>query len=361
MSKRVVFLADSISTQKAGIHQYGLQLIDSIIERFPDNEYFSISSTRIPNSNLSQHLIPITKAIPFHLRWRQLISIPKKASELKPDVVIELAHFGPFNLPKHIRRITVIHDLSAVTHKQYHNTASHIVQRFSLPHILKQTNTIITNSYYTKQEIINTYNIVESKIQVLYPSVLPSINLQNTVSDFPFIGKQYFLCVGTIEPRKNYESVIKAFEQVHKKNPQFHLVIVGMSGWKNDSLFKLYDRSISKENIHLTGFASESQLAQIYENAFTFISASHFEGFGIPILEAADRTLPLIIADNSSQKEIVTDNALLFSSGDFNQLKNKMEMLIHSSELREDLIKKSVEIVSNIEQKRKKQLNQLKL
>jgi len=265
VSKRVVFLADSISTQKAGIHQYGIQLIDSIIERFPQNEYFSISSSRIPNKHVSQHIVPISKAIPLHLRWRQLSSIPKKASKLKPDVVIELAHFGPFNLPKHVRRITVIHDLSAVTHKQFHNTASYLVQKSTLPRILKRSDSIISNSYYTKQDIIDNYKIDPSKIQVIYPAINSKTYSDSEQVNFAFINELYFLCVGTIEPRKNYESVIRAFEKVYQDNPAVHLVIVGMSGWKHKAFDKALRHSIAKANIHLTGFVSDSQLNQIYK------------------------------------------------------------------------------------------------
>lgn len=361
MSKRVVFLADSISTQKAGIHHYGRQLIDSIIAAYPQYEYFSISSSKIPNENLSQHIIPISNSIPFHLRWRQLLHIPKKARTLNPDIVIELAHFGPFNLPKNVKRITVIHDLSAVTHKEFHNTASHIVQRISLPAILRRTDSIICNSYYTKQDIMKVYGIDKSKIQVIYPAVnTPSI-LDSSDANFSFLSQSYFLCVGTIEPRKNYDTVIQAFDKVYQSHPDIHLVIVGMAGWKNESFDKVLSQSAAKSNIHITGFVTASQLDPIYMNAFAFISASHFEGFGIPILEAASRQLPLIVADNSSQKEIVGDRGILFSSTNIDQLKNAMETMLHSPKMRDELILKSKTVVSNIEQERKDQLKELKL
>jgi len=361
VAKRVVFLADSISTQKAGIHYYGRQLIDTIMERFPDYDYFSISSAEIPNKGLNQIIVPISMAVPFHLRWRQLLSIPAKARELNPQVVIELAHFGPFNLPKTIRRLTVIHDLSAITHRQYHSTASHLVQKISLAGIIKRSDSIITNSYFTKSEILSRYPMNESKVQVLYPAVHSDSVQHSNHKLFSFTSELYFLCVGTLEPRKNYETVIQAFEQVYDTNPQIHLVIVGMPGWKNDAFDKHYKNSRAQDHIHLTAYVTESQLDQIYQHAFAFISASHFEGFGIPIIEAAKQQLPLIVADNSSQKEIVADKGLLFSSESIEELRSMMDMLIHSPIERERLKLKSKELQESIDRKRKEQLNSLRL
>jgi len=361
VSKRVVFLSDSISTQRAGIHYYGRQLIDSIMETYPEYEYFSISSSKIPNVGLDQVIVPISKYIPFHLRWRQVLSIPTQVKKLNPDIVIELAHFGPFNLPDHIDRITVIHDLSAITHKRFHSLLSHIVQKISLARIVKKSKYVISNSYFTKREIRKWSDISESKIKVLYPKILAQKEIHSGQVGFPFKDELYFLCVGTIEPRKNYETVIRAFERLYEIDKSPHLVIVGMAGWKHDTFDSLYKKSPAKDHIHLTGYVSEIELDHIYKGALAFISASHFEGFGLPILEAAIQSLPLIVADNSSQKEIVGQRGLLFSASDVDHLRSHMESVLTSSELQQKLQVQSIDLVKSLEAQRQEQFESLGL
>ncbi len=362
MSKKVIFLADSISTQTAGIHFFGKQLIETIIQQFPDYQFTSIATARIEIEDLEQIIIPVKPYIPAHLRLRQLRSIPRLVRQLKPDIVVELAHFGPFALPATIKRITVIHDLSAITHPQYHSFASHIVQKMSLPGIIKKANSIITNSYFTKTEIIRLYKTPESKIQVLYPKQKShAAYLSDKTNIATPQWSKYFLCVGTIEPRKNYITIVKAFEKIHAVFPEYRLVIAGKPGWKNDMFYKSVNTSSAQSKIELTGYVNDKELEKLYRGAFTFISASHFEGFGMPILEAAEYGLPLIIAHNTAQYEIAQDAALLFDSLNVNELEKQMRSVIIDEKLSIDLKNRSSLMAATMANKQQTQLSKLLL
>lgn len=361
MTKKVIFLADSVSTQTAGIHYFGKQLIESIMARFPKYSYTSIATAQLDIEQIEQIVLPIKSYIPAHLRIRQLTTIPKTVRQLDPDIVIELAHFGPFALPSHIKRMTVIHDLSAVTHRQFHPLQSHLVQKLTLPNILSKAHGIITNSNFTKSEIIRVYKTPESKIQVLYPAIrsIQANAPENTVD--PKDQSKYFLCVGTIEPRKNHITVVKAFEKIFERFPECRLIIAGKDGWKNKSFYTYLNNSKAKSKIELTGYINNQQLKRLYQGAFAFISASHFEGFGMPIVEASRFSLPLLIANNSAQLEIAEDSALLFDSNNIQDLAMQMERILSDEQLSFDLKQKSTSMSSAINKKQKEQLAKLRI
>ncbi len=358
--KRVVFLADSISSQSAGIHYFGLQLIRGIISAFPSYEYHSISSDRIELENITQHIVKVNSQIPMHLRIRQLTSVPKVVNSLHPDVVIELAHFGPFNISSSAQRITVIHDMTAITHPEFHSRSSHYVQKMTLPKVVKQANQIITNSVYTKQEISRVLRTdYSSKIHVLYPSIKPILKSKEQQKVKLKVNHPFFLCVGTIEPRKNYLAVLKAFEQFHASLPSYSLVIIGRKGWKNGSIYRQWQQSPIRHAIHIIENISDEELHGYYEAASAYISASHVEGFGLPILEAASYGLPLIVANNSSQREIVRDFGLSFNNSE-ELLAHLMEITKDSEEL-EQLRVKSKELYADIASTRAQQFESLVL
>ena len=182
--------------------------------------------------------------------------------------------------------------------------------------------------------------------------------MQHTDADVP-VATPFLLCVGTIEPRKNYLSVLKAFEQFHSSYPDYTLVIIGRKGWQNEALYDYWQQSTAKEAIHIIEDVSDDSLHAYYKAAMAFISASHVEGFGLPILEAASCGVPLLVANNSSQKEILRDFGLSFN--------NTKELLAHLILIAEDssvldrLRLKSKELDDDIASIRKEQFDALNL
>jgi len=313
--KHIVFLADSISTQKAGIHYYGIQLIQRILQTYPQHQYTLIASEKISDLEIEQIIIPIRLSIPLHLRLRQVSSIPRKAKQLNPDIVIELAHFGPFFLNKNTKRITVVHDLSPITHPKFHDWQSVLVQKLTLPKIIKNADEIITNSRYTKNEITRLYQKDQGKITVVTPAVIAPETIADwkTVSQKFQVNGPFILSVGTLEPRKNHLSILKAFEKISPNNQELQLIFVGSEGWKNQVFQGHLERSPVKNKVVKTGTILREELWSFYQNASLFVFASEFEGYGIPVDEAMLHHLPILLSDAESldhfnHKEIVRFN-----------------------------------------------------
>jgi glycosyltransferase involved in cell wall biosynthesis len=337
---RVVFLGDSISNQRAGIHYFGQQLVNFIIASYPQHEYYMVCSQPVAGLDLEQIIVPVNQAFPGHLRWRQLVSIPQLINQMAANLVIELAHFGPFNLNRKIKRVTVIHDLTPIKFPNLHPFSSVWAHKLLLKGIVHRADHIIVNSTRTKLDVMDLYNKDERLISIFHPEPQLFSEISGMLDDSE-ISRPFFLTVGTREPRKNHLTILRAFEDFRKTNVGYDLVIAGGEGWKNDVFENAWKDSPEKKHIILTGYIPREKLSALYRKATAFIFASIYEGFGLPILEAQSFGLPLVLSDNKSLSEIARGAALLFDPYDSKMLSNYMTQLAESDSLQKDLNRRS--------------------
>ncbi len=162
-------------------------------------------------------------------------------------------------------------------------------------------------------------------------------------------GGGHILFVGTIEPRKNIQGLIKAFNYLKKilvevgRGRPLQLYIAGMKGWMYEDIFKEYENSAFKEDIIFKGYVSDSELAELYRNASVFVYPSFYEGFGFPILEAFGHGVPVITSKTSSCGEIAGNRALLINPENYKEIGEAILKVINSEALRQELIRKGLE------------------
>jgi len=339
---KIVFLADALDTQYAGIKTYCEGLLNAIDTLNPAHEISVIrASTKTQFSNIKEYAIPINAGFPLHQRLRQFSSIPRLLRQLKPDVVVETAHFGPFGLPASIKRVTVIHDLTPLLFPQWHTKGSVWAHRLFLKGILHKADLILTVSQNSKKDIVQFHSAAEMKTEVTYLAANEKL-IQNSKQDLTHhkINKPYFLFLGTIEPRKNVKTLVKAFEQLNNSNA-YQLVLAGKMGWMTESLIEQINNSPQKENIVQLGFIEDDLKIALYKNAIATVFPSHYEGFGLPILEAFNYNCPVICSNNSSLPEVAGEAALYFNNSDANALSEKMKQISENAELRNSLIEKA--------------------
>ena len=324
MKLKVVFLADCLVTQKAGIHYYTKQFIRRTIQAYPEHDYYMVVPEPYEDIDISEIVIPIKKSIPFHLRMRNVWHIPNRLNKLNADVVIEMAHFGPFRLSDRTKRVTVIHDLTPLIYPLWHDRISTYVHKIFLKRILRNADNIIANSQVTKNAIEEYLPTVKQKISIAYPS----INIKKYKRKASPKNDVYFLSVGTIEPRKNYASLINAFNTIAKEHKHVKLVIVGFKGWKSQAVFDLINQSEYKDRILIKGYVTEQELVEYYLNALAFIFPTHYEGFGLPLLEAMTLGTLVICSDIDICREVCADSAVYFR--DAEELILAMQQVIDS-------------------------------
>jgi glycosyltransferase involved in cell wall biosynthesis len=134
-----------------------------------------------------------------------------------------------------------------------------------------------------------------------------------------------FLMVGTLEPRKGHEQILSAFEILWESGHQLNLIIVGKKGWMVDALVdRIKDHDRNGVSLFLIENASDEYLDKIYENSKCLLAASYDEGFGLPLIEAAKHSIPILARDIPVFREVAGDAALYFSADNAEQMSNEI-------------------------------------
>lgn len=340
---KIAILADALDTQYAGIHIYVKELLKALYELDKENDYLLIRPSASSEFERWQtHVIPINGKIPFHQRMRQFWHIPNFLNNVRPDIVIEPGHFGPFRLDASIKRVTVIHDLTPILFPDFHIWTSRITHKYLLPSILRNADLIITNSDHTTSDVTAYQPSAKSKTTRTYlgrnnqykPTPQPSVGPKYG------LNSDYILYLGTLEPRKNLEVLIHAYHSYRDANPQAKplLALAGKKGWKIQSLLDKVNTSQYKEDIHLLGFIDQDDLTGLYSQAICTVYPSLYEGFGFPVLEAMACGVPVISSSSSSLPEVGGDAVLYFDPHDSSTLAKHLSDVTTDQYLRNRMI-----------------------
>ncbi|MCG2791721.1 MAG: glycosyltransferase family 4 protein [Actinomycetia bacterium] len=280
--------------------------------------------------------------------WNRLKFPPIEFLGFKADILHCPDYLIPPTLNKNI--VLTIHDLAFIRFPQFNFPWFIKKYTIEVKRNAKRAKKIIADSQSTKNDIVNFFNINPSKVSVVRLAAdaffrkLPSKEKGKGVLKKYNIDKKYILSVGTIEPRKNFTTLIKAFNIAKKRNAGFgyKLVIAGRTGWKSEATYTEREASPYKDDILFIGKVSDEDLLQIYNQAELFVYPSLFEGFGLPPLEAMSCGLPVMASDSSSLKEVVGDAGILVPSEDHREISRQILYVLKNEKLKEELKKKSL-------------------
>lgn len=281
--------------------------------------------------------------------------LPKKLKEDGVDVFWGTEHVLPERNEdtENIKYVLTIHDLAIQKLKKVGEFSNTIIQKIFVKTSLKNADKIIAVSESTKNDISELYKIKEEKIKVIYSGTnsKEEITLTDKMEEeikekFKIKEKPFIFFLSTIEPRKNIETLIKAFDYIKaKENTPLKLILAGKLGWKYEEVLKLYETSKFKEDIIMPGFISKEEKHYLYKNAKCFVYPSLYEGFGLPILEAMSNET-LVVTSNISSIPEVAGEAVIYYNDILNheELGNKILEAINLSEsTRQEMIEKGLE------------------
>lgn len=219
--------------------------------------------------------------------------------------------------------ILPVYDLTTKISPEDHQSKVVSIHETRIQRGVKYASFITFLSKSTRNDFNKFYKFDEANTEIIYPSTFIT-----QIKPKPFrllqkkfqISKPYLLSVSTLQPRKNLQTLVNAFENIHNRK-NYQLIIVGPKGWGNINL-------ISNEDIIQTGFIEKSELACLYKNAKVFIYPSYYEGFGLPIIEAMSFGVPTIVSNSSSMPEAGGKAAIYFNPADSKELSSKLNAII---------------------------------
>lgn len=305
---KIAILADPIDNQKGGIHVFTRELVRVLLATDQENEYILVREKRDPAlQGVEQIIIPNNRIGLGLAALRLFFIVPLVLWWHRVDAVLEPAHFGPFNLPRRIKRITAIHDLTPILFSHYHRFHSQLLQKIFLKGILRRASLILSNSRHTTRDLEEHYPFTANKIATIHlgpePGFQPATGRQ--FLEQQNISHSYWLSVGTIEPRKNLVRLLEAYRIFREQSEeQVLLMIVGQRGWKSEAFFEALESHPFRADILLTGFVADSALAELYTHSIGLVYPSEYEGFGLPVLEAFACGCPVVCSNVSSLPEV---------------------------------------------------------
>ena len=225
-------------------------------------------------------------------------------------------------------KIVTLHDIAFEIYPQSFSKSFLLVYKFLIPRIVKSCKHVITVSEFSKNEICSNYKIDRGSV-----SIIP-----NAVNDiFHHIHEnnenksKYFLAVSSLNIRKNFFSVLKAFKIFNEKRKDYNLFVIGDVNSKSFSKIDLSEY-LTMSSIHFLGRVSDDELIKYYSNAVGFLYPSLYEGFGIPPLEAQKCECPVLCSDIPVLNEVCKDSVVYCNPLDIFDIANKMELLINKQE-----------------------------
>lgn len=260
---------------------------------------------------------------------------------------IDIYQFFNFVIPPNIsgKVITTIHDLTYILYPNTMDASNRKRLEKDMDSTIKRADYIITISESSKKDIIKHLHIDENKIEVIYPGVdetykrlLSSDEITAVKNKYNIQGK-YLLYLGTLEPRKNIETIIKAyncFKESDKDN--IKLVLAGKKGWLYDSIFKLVEEFGFENDVIFTDYIDDMDKAPLYQGSEMFLFPSLYEGFGMPVIEAMASRIPVITSNSSSLPEAAGKAAIITDPLDYQEISHSIERILNENGLREKMV-----------------------
>jgi len=237
--------------------------------------------------------------------------------------------------------VATVHDLSHILFPQFHPAARVQYMNLAFPQTLRRANHLITDSESVRHELIQRMAWPADRVTAVPLGVDAAFRphtpdeLQPLMQRLGLRSNEYSLCVGTIEPRKNLDRLLAAYEALPQQiRRSFPLVLAGASGWRSGETHARILRAESDGWLRYLSFVPQDDLPKLYAGARLFVYPSLYEGFGLPVLEAMASGTPVITSNVSSLPEVVGDAALLVDPKDIDQIALALQDLLQNEEKR---------------------------
>jgi glycosyltransferase involved in cell wall biosynthesis len=331
-----------------GIGRYTFEVTQRMAKAHP-NDVFLLFFDRAYSEEFvfGENIVPIVlfpqARHPLLFVWWFEWSVARALKKYEADVFWSPDNFLSLRSP--IPTLLTVHDVSFVHFPTQVGWLVRQYYQYFTPRFLRKATHIHAVSEFTRQDILQHFDIAAPKISVTYNGVraifapihpTKKIALQAKFSS----GKPYFFYVGAIHPRKNVHRLIQAFQLFKTTHPQapHQLLLAGRWAWQTGKVRNAYEQSSFKNDITFLNYVQDLDLQQLMAATEALLYVSEFEGFGVPIIEAMASGVPVVTSDTSSMPEVAGEAALLVSPKNINALADALEKVAFHPAIRQKYI-----------------------
>ncbi|MDP9309812.1 MAG: glycosyltransferase family 4 protein [Chloroflexota bacterium] len=289
-----------------------------------------------PSVALRPSHLPTTQPL-ARIIWEQAIA-PLAVAGQRPDVLFCPLNVVPLLAP--YRTVVTVHDLAFLRFDLHKPAKRRYLAAFTKLSVRRAAH-VITVSEFTRREVLELLRVPPAKVtaipngrderfQPVAPDVVAAFRSRQQ------LPAHFLLFVGTLEPRKNVTTLLRAYAQV-RAEVGMPLLIGGGKGWRYDDMFALVQELGLEQAVRFLGFVASDELPHLYAAATAFVYPSLYEGFGFPPLEAFAVGTPVVTSAAASLPEVAGDAALLVPPTDVGALANALVRITHDAALRADL------------------------
>lgn len=343
----------SALTQGGGIGRYTRELINAVAGLDQTNDYRLFSArppehlpveNPLPEGGRIRHKpAPISEKWLYRVWYRLRWPLPVQWV----TGTIDLFHSPDFVLPPvagNVPTLLTVHDLSFAHFPEVYTPTLVNYLNQVVPWSVARATHILADSYATKLDLVRLWGVSEQKVTVLYSGVdsrfrpvddharLTAVRQKYGLGQAPYV-----ITVGTVQPRKNYQMLIRAFAPIARRSTH-NLVIVGGKGWLYDDILAEVVAQGLQERVIFTGFADDGDLPALYSEATLFLFPSLYEGFGLPLLEAMACGVPVLTSNASCLPEVAEGAAVLLPPKDTAVWTEAMQALLDDPVQRAQLV-----------------------
>ena len=246
--------------------------------------------------------------------------------------------------------VSTVHDLSHIMHPQFHPQARVDFMNLAFDVSMKRTDHVITDSETVRTEFLNRFNWAPERVTAIALGVDPVYHprsageLHAVLAQWGLRFRGYVLYVGSIEPRKNLERLLKAYSTLPlAMRREYPLVMAGARGWHSDQIHKQMEIGRAEGWVHYLSFVSQAHLPLLYAGAALFAYPSMYEGFGLPIAEAMASGVPVITSGVSCMPEVAGGAAKLINPLDLEDISSALRECLDSGSWRNQARERGIE------------------
>jgi glycosyltransferase involved in cell wall biosynthesis len=340
-------LSSKASYRSAGINRV-LQHLLAELPAVPGDEQYLVFA---PDSAANRRLLSAPRLrrrltrLPMdrpavRIGWEQTV-LPVELLRARADLLHALGFVSPFGWRG--PTVVTVYDLSFLRFPEVFNRANRLYLGTFTPPSLRRADRVITISESARQDVIELCGVPPERVTPIllaaderfHPAPPDDVLAFRARHNLP---ERFVLYLGTLEPRKNVETLVRAYGALRSQGSDDHLlVLAGPRGWQYEPIFELVETLGLSESVRFPGFVPADEQVLWYSSATVFAFPSRYEGFGLPLLEAMACGTPVVSSSASSLPEVVGDAGLLVDPSDVEGLSAALRQLLEDEPRRKAL------------------------